>query len=232
MTTPKNNDTTTTNGNDGDHDSLLCVGHVKLVLIKALNISHIGFIAIKKYNIDGSTNYLENNCLLSEDLRFIKIEISDGNDIIDKQFGKIIQFYNINYGVSIDTIQEILSDNLFNYNCNELKVYTMNYLLNKNNKLLQINDRLKCKMNYLNGERLNNLSNDELLSLEQNVNESYLKIRTFVRGKFNCIVCYEKEKQCLFQPCHHYVVCLNCSEKLDKCPVCNTNIDEKIKVYQ
>ena len=225
---------TKTNGNkhgDGDTD-VLCIGHVKIVLIKALNIEHIGFIAISKYNIDGTTNYLENNCLLTEELRFIKIEISRNNKFIDKKFEKLVNFYNLNYGISIDIIQEILSDNLFNNNCNELSLYTMNYLFNKNNKLLTNIDILEKKLNYLNGERLNNLSNDELLKLEENVNNSYLKIRKFIRSKFKCIVCYEKEKHILFKPCHHYVVCINCSDKLDKCPVCNTKITNKIKVYQ
>ena len=55
--------------------AILCMKLLYIIIVKALKIEHIGYIAIRKYNTDGSTVYLENNTLLSEDLRFIKIEL-------------------------------------------------------------------------------------------------------------------------------------------------------------
>ena len=39
------------------------------------------------------------------------------------------------------------------------------------------------------------------------------------------------DKSILFLPCKHIFCCEMCSKKLDNCPICRTEISEKIKVY-
>ena len=229
---------------DGDRlrnkDGVLCIGHVKMVMVKALKLKHIGFVSIYKYQAqsnqaDGtSLVLLRNDCVLTEQLRFVKVSICShkNEEMADAAFCKLVDVYNVNYGVSVERISWILSQNGFDYDCNDLKLHTMSSLLHRNRDLTAKMQRMEKRMGYLQGMRLNSLSNDELLDLEQNANDSYLRIRTFIRSKLKCIVCYENEKRVLFRPCHHFVVCPDCSGKLEKCPVCNTDIAESIKVYQ
>ena len=48
-----------------------------------------------------------------------------------------------------------------------------------------------------------------------------------------CKVCYEKISDCIFEPCKHMVCCDECSNKImdNKCPMCRTNIESKLKIY-
>ena len=43
--------------------------------------------------------------------------------------------------------------------------------------------------------------------------------------------CLTFDKSILFFPCKHIFCCEKCSKKLDNCPICRTEISEKIKVY-
>lgn len=47
-----------------------------------------------------------------------------------------------------------------------------------------------------------------------------------------CKICVDGEVDVLFLPCKHLVVCKNCSEKLDECPICRSYIDEKVNVFK
>ena len=46
-----------------------------------------------------------------------------------------------------------------------------------------------------------------------------------------CGTCLTFDKSILFFPCKHIFCCEKCSKKLDNCPICRTEISEKIKVY-
>ena len=46
-----------------------------------------------------------------------------------------------------------------------------------------------------------------------------------------CATCLTFDKSILFLPCKHIYCCEKCSEKLDNCPICRTEVSEKIKVY-
>ena len=60
-------------------------------------------------------------------------------------------------------------------------------------------------------------------------------INPFTSNIFNnnltCKVCYSKEKEIMFSPCNHIVCCKECSDFLEKCPICNVNIEIKIEFY-
>jgi hypothetical protein len=44
-----------------------------------------------------------------------------------------------------------------------------------------------------------------------------------------CCICMTNEKEIVFGPCGHYYSCSECSNKISKCPICRTNISNKIK---
>ena len=48
-----------------------------------------------------------------------------------------------------------------------------------------------------------------------------------------CVICYERPKDTLLQPCNHIAVCGQCASMLNPniCPVCRTAIQAKLKVY-
>uniref|UniRef100_A0AAY5KTE9 E3 ubiquitin-protein ligase XIAP n=1 Tax=Esox lucius TaxID=8010 RepID=A0AAY5KTE9_ESOLU len=46
-----------------------------------------------------------------------------------------------------------------------------------------------------------------------------------------CKVCMDRDIGIVFIPCGHLVVCKQCSEALDKCPICCAVITQKIKTY-
>jgi hypothetical protein len=44
-----------------------------------------------------------------------------------------------------------------------------------------------------------------------------------------CLICYNQEISTIFLPCLHYYTCIDCANQIgDKCPICKTNIDNKI----
>ncbi len=46
-----------------------------------------------------------------------------------------------------------------------------------------------------------------------------------------CIVCFQKPRDCTMVPCGHLACCYDCGLKLTKCCVCQQNIDRVIKTY-
>lgn len=50
--------------------------------------------------------------------------------------------------------------------------------------------------------------------------------------KFICNICLENEKNTCFLPCAHVVCCLDCCINVSKsCPVCMTEIKQKIRIF-
>lgn len=43
-----------------------------------------------------------------------------------------------------------------------------------------------------------------------------------------CCICFDNNKYYVFVPCGHYYVCKNCGIKLEKCPLCRTNISKAV----
>lgn len=49
--------------------------------------------------------------------------------------------------------------------------------------------------------------------------------------KMLCCVCMERERNIVLMDCKHLVLCENCSTGISKCPICNKNAKEKIKIF-
>ena len=49
----------------------------------------------------------------------------------------------------------------------------------------------------------------------------------------NCIICCMFQRNVLFSPCNHLLLCSDCSEKegLEVCPNCSGDVDKKVKVF-
>ena len=45
----------------------------------------------------------------------------------------------------------------------------------------------------------------------------------------SCVVCMDHERDALFMPCQHLAMCFNCSAALEKCPICQQKIENRIK---
>jgi len=46
-----------------------------------------------------------------------------------------------------------------------------------------------------------------------------------------CVICEDENKDCLISPCNHASICMKCSNKINKCPICRVNITERKKIY-
>ena len=44
----------------------------------------------------------------------------------------------------------------------------------------------------------------------------------------DCIICMDNIKQIVFDPCGHFYTCDRCSNKVTICPICRTNITNRI----
>ena len=56
---------------------------------------------------------------------------------------------------------------------------------------------------------------------------SNIKIHTYEDSK-ECIICMDSLKQIVFGPCGHFYTCETCSSKVKLCPICRTNITNRI----
>ena len=45
-----------------------------------------------------------------------------------------------------------------------------------------------------------------------------------------CKICMEQTMNCLYLSCKHVCSCMQCSEKLEKCPVCRQSISKRVKI--
>ncbi|XP_041753482.1 E3 ubiquitin-protein ligase LRSAM1 [Coregonus clupeaformis] len=50
-------------------------------------------------------------------------------------------------------------------------------------------------------------------------------------GSSECVVCMETESQVIFLPCGHVCCCQMCSDALQTCPLCRSNIAQHIRLY-
>ena len=58
---------------------------------------------------------------------------------------------------------------------------------------------------------------------------------------WQCVVCEENEKTIVYVPCNHLAICSQCDldlsklnddeERTDTCPICRTEITNRLKVY-
>lgn len=83
---------------------------------------------------------------------------------------------------------------------------------------------------------------DMLSTLESQLEDSLRALRTSrvqrLQRKLDeatdhkkCKVCFEGSVNVLLIPCNHHILCTVCSEKVNKCPICNTQIQKRLHTY-
>ena len=70
------------------------------------------------------------------------------------------------------------------------------------------------------------LIDDDLATTNTNTNDDYHDPDGHL-----CVVCMDNERSCLYVPCNHLAVCVECDEDIKAaslpCPMCNTAIDRE-----
>uniref|UniRef100_A0A3Q3G996 Leucine rich repeat and sterile alpha motif containing 1 n=1 Tax=Labrus bergylta TaxID=56723 RepID=A0A3Q3G996_9LABR len=51
-------------------------------------------------------------------------------------------------------------------------------------------------------------------------------------GSSECVVCMETGSQVIFLPCGHVCCCQVCNDAMQNCPLCRSNISQRIRLYQ
>ncbi|KAM4635484.1 E3 ubiquitin-protein ligase LRSAM1 isoform 1-T2 [Polymixia lowei] len=51
-------------------------------------------------------------------------------------------------------------------------------------------------------------------------------------GSAECVVCMETGSRVIFLPCGHVCCCQVCSDALQNCPLCRSNISQRVRLYQ
>jgi len=54
--------------------------------------------------------------------------------------------------------------------------------------------------------------------------------RDEAQDRNECIVCMERPRAVLFEPCRHLLVCATCATAADACPFCALAVEDRITV--
>lgn len=65
----------------------------------------------------------------------------------------------------------------------------------------------------------------------QDDNEQLKQLYEFEKEKYMCNICFQNQKNCIIEPCRHFAGCVNCSTKLNTCPICRKDIDSYITLF-
>ena len=57
------------------------------------------------------------------------------------------------------------------------------------------------------------------------------QIKKLANGEIECLFDCGRPQNCLFLPCKHICFCEECAANVDHCQVCNTPIDQKVKIF-
>ena len=111
-------------------------------------------------------------------------------------------------------------------------------------KLQSERDAASAELRRMQGLDLESLNLEQLDRAESMVKDALDRIATakkkIVDERFKniheqrmCIVCQEREKSTLLMPCRHLCLCSVCSgrEELRNCPLCRSEISDRIPVY-
>mmetsp|Transcript_8744 Transcript_8744/g.15518 ORF Transcript_8744/g.15518 Transcript_8744/m.15518 type:complete len:403 (-) Transcript_8744:168-1376(-) len=112
-----------------------------------------------------------------------------------------------------------------------------------NEQVAQLHEQVKAAdgmVARLTGQRLDQMTLDEVESLEQDL-KGYLTATTQRKeallrrnlASSACVVCQDNTKTVLILPCRHLCLCQGCSEveELRTCPMCRENIESKINTF-
>ena len=190
-----------------------------------------------RYRNDSNTNWHQDYYHSSDYNSFDIINDSLQNNMVSDP----PKVYNSYESTSTDAAlshKQSVRENESNISCNAVK----NHSCDSNNYVKQVSNEidiydklmsLEKEMKQLKGteSETSKMSIAELTQLQTKLFQALHRVTTKLNDKIEssitCIVCYEQEKRCLFQPCNHLVACKVCSDQLEKCPICQCLIEGK-----
>jgi len=94
----------------------------------------------------------------------------------------------------------------------------------------------KSEIQYLRGLHVAGLDMAKLMALEGELLSALSRVQRAMANQYEneklCIVCKRFERDIVFRPCSHFSTCSECSSQLQKCPLCQSSIEHKFKIFQ
>lgn len=88
------------------------------------------------------------------------------------------------------------------------------------------------KNKLINNYQIQYIQPDALRTLKTNPNKKQKKYQISYKGKNKqCIGCYENSTNATNNKCGHVVMCYECLEKCESCPICRSPIETVIKLF-
>lgn len=119
---------------------------------------------------------------------------------------------------------------------NQILVDTNSALEAENQKLIANEQVATTRVKLLSGDvdSIRHGSDDTLNETVTTITDALKRMQgeLFERNRLavSCVVCLDKQKTILLQPCNHFCLCENCEEMMTKCPLCRERIERKVKV--
>lgn len=101
----------------------------------------------------------------------------------------------------------------------------------KTNRILELSNiinYLKHKLTEF--QDIINKFTTENENLKTDIKNKENTIKT-LENKYRCVICYEKCKNIVLEPCSHFVCCKECSESLLLCPICRGEFESRLLVF-
>jgi len=76
------------------------------------------------------------------------------------------------------------------------------------------------------------LDDNEFLECSKSTTKDSIQKIKLKKDEIRCVICLDKVRTILFQPCNHLVCCTKCSKIVNsKCPICRKEITSSLRVY-
>merc|ERR1712039_1101210 len=87
--------------------------------------------------------------------------------------------------------------------------------------------QLRRELQRLRGvpEELAALPTSMLHTLHETLSAALRNVHAELESRTKCCVCREVERKVLLRPCQHLALCNACARRVDKCPLCRSNIE-------
>ena len=106
--------------------------------------------------------------------------------------------------------------------------YYYNYYVNT---CIHYNDCLLNTFKEWENEKNTKLSYFIKLFLKEELNKKLEIQLNDIECQLNCCICFQNRRNVLFCPCNHAVCCKECSIRVDRCPICKSEIKSSIKFF-
>lgn len=94
----------------------------------------------------------------------------------------------------------------------------------------------KSEILYLRGHRVGGLDMAKLMALESELLSALNRVQRAMANQYEneklCIVCKRFQRDTVFRPCSHFSTCSECAQQLPKCPLCQSAVKQRFKIFQ